>query len=86
MTNGGTNEFNSNVIFSFRSGRQLTNCVNGLPLWLVLSFIIINYFLEIFAMFLTFSNIGAGMIELIQMCPMLGIATVPPELVNVQRI
>ncbi|EXX53542.1 uncharacterized protein OCT59_011978 [Rhizophagus irregularis] len=33
VTNGGTNEFNSNVIFSFRSGRQLTNCVNGLPLW-----------------------------------------------------
>ncbi|RGB34147.1 hypothetical protein C1646_668790 [Rhizophagus diaphanus] len=33
VANGGTNEFNSNVIFSFRSGRQLTNCVNGLPLW-----------------------------------------------------
>ncbi|CAB4415982.1 unnamed protein product [Rhizophagus irregularis] len=27
VTNGGTNEFNSNIIFFFRSGRQLTNCV-----------------------------------------------------------
>ncbi|CAG8462554.1 uncharacterized protein OCT59_008278 [Rhizophagus irregularis] len=32
-THGGVNEFNSRIIFSFRSGRQLTDCFNGLPDW-----------------------------------------------------
>ncbi|UZO09727.1 uncharacterized protein OCT59_029942 [Rhizophagus irregularis] len=32
-THGGINEFNSDVIFSFQNGRQLTNCLNGLPAW-----------------------------------------------------
>ncbi|GBC05113.1 hypothetical protein RclHR1_06040004 [Rhizophagus clarus] len=40
VNGGGTNEFNSDTIFSFQTCRQLGNWINNRPAWLVTSFII----------------------------------------------
>jgi hypothetical protein len=63
MNHGGTDQYDSGAIFTFRKSSIFADCVYRLPDWLVSCLFVFLIFQRKKKRIMLFANLGAGMIE-----------------------